>query len=108
MGASFVVFVFVFVFVWASRLSYCFSSTSSGGRLVCRFRVRVCLCVVQSQIDEWVSWLPKPIHVLLEGGASWGWRCLREALLWGGAAVGWHCSGVALIVYMDRQYTEYL
>ena len=66
-----------------------------------------------TQMNEWVSWLPKPILVclraaLLEGGASRGWRCLREALLWGGAAVRWHCSGVALIVYMDRQYTEYL
>jgi hypothetical protein len=26
--------------------------------------------VVQSQIDEWVIWLPKPILVLLEGGAA--------------------------------------
>ena len=70
MGVSFVVFIFVFVFVWASHLSFCFSSTSSGGRLVRRFHVRVRLCVVQSQIDEWVSWLPKPILVLLEGGAA--------------------------------------
>ncbi len=69
-GVSFVVFVFVFVIVWASCLLFCFSCTSSCGRLVRRFRVHVCLCVVQSQIDEWVSWLPKPILVLLEGGAA--------------------------------------
>ncbi len=107
-GISFVVFVFVFVIVWASCLLFCFSCTSSCGRLVCCFRVCVRLCVVQSQIDEWVSWLLKPILVLLEGGASRGWRCLRDGLLWGGTTVGWHCSGVALVVYMDRQSTENL
>jgi hypothetical protein len=96
-GISFVVFVFVFVIVWASRLLFCFSCTSSCGRLVCCFRVRVRLCVVQSQIDEWVSWLPKPILVLLEGGAAWGWRFSGVALLEGGAALGWHCCGVALL-----------
>jgi hypothetical protein len=60
---SFVIFMFVFVF---ARL--------------------------QSQMDELVSLLPKPILVLLEGGAALGWRCsgmalvvLRVALLGGGA-----------------------
>ena len=28
------------------------------------------------------------------------------ALLEGGAAVGWCCSGVALVVYVDRQSTD--
>ena len=39
-----------------------------------------------SQMDELVSWLPKPILVLLEGGAAWGWRCSGVALLEGSAA----------------------
>jgi hypothetical protein len=42
-----------------------------------------------SQLDEWVSWLPKTILMLLEGGAARGWRCLREALFEGGTARGW-------------------
>jgi hypothetical protein len=60
-GVSFVVFVFVFVFVfvymWASRLSF---SLSLCGRLVRLFLF----------LSNWVSWLPKPILVLLEGGAA--------------------------------------
>ncbi len=36
-----------------------------------------------------MSWLPKTILMLLEGGAARGWRCLREALLEGGTARGW-------------------
>jgi hypothetical protein len=65
---SFVVLVFVFVF--------------AGSR---------------SQMDKLVSWLPKPILMLFEGGAAWGWRCSGVALLEGGAAWGWRCSGVALL-----------
>ncbi len=103
---SSVVIVFVFVFVWASCSSI---SSSLCSHLVRRFHVCVRLRVVisfvifvfvyvfarsRSQVNEWVSWLPKPILVclraaLLEGGASQGWRCLREALLLGGAAWGW-------------------
>ena len=82
MGVSFVVFVVImFVFVW--------SRSSLRGRLVCRFRGRhVCLHVVaesngsfivlvvvafvfawsRSQMDV-VSRLPKPVLVLLDGGA---------------------------------------
>ena len=59
-------------------------------------------------MDELVSWLPKPILVLLEGGAAWGWRCLGMTLLEGGTAWGWCCSGVLLVVYVDRQSTAYL
>jgi len=70
--------VVAFVFVW--------SSSSLRGCLVCCFCVRVhllmgVLFVVfvvitfvfawwRSQMDELVSWLPKPILVLLEGGAA--------------------------------------
>ena len=102
-GVSSVVIVFVFVFVWASCSSI---SSSLCSHLVRRFHVCVRLRVVisfvifvfvyvfarsRSQVNEWVSWLPKPILVclraaLLEGGASQGWRCLREALLLGGDA----------------------
>jgi hypothetical protein len=79
-GRSFIIFVVVaFVFAWS-----------------------------QSQLDEWVSWLPKPILMLLEGGIAWVWHCLGLALLEGDTAWGWRCSGVALVVYMDRQSTEYL
>ncbi len=63
---------------------------------------------LRSQMDELVSWLPKSILVLLEGGTAWGWRCSGAALLEGGAAWGWRCSEVALVVYMDRRSMEYL
>ena len=56
-GVSFAMFVFVFMFVfffmWASCLLLFFVFVWS-----------------RSQMDEWVSWLPKPILVLLEGGAA--------------------------------------
>ena len=87
MSVSSVVIVIVFVFVWVSCLSI---SLSWCSRLVRRF----CFCVrlhvvvsfvifmfvfifarLRSQMDEWVSWLPKPILV-----------CLRVVLLGGGAA----------------------
>ena len=70
--------VVAFVFVW--------SGSSMRGRLVRSVCVSVCLRVgtssfvvflflfdflwLRSQMDEWVSWLPKPILVLLEGGAA--------------------------------------
>ena len=47
------VFMFVFFFMWASCLLLFFVFVWS-----------------RSQMDEWVSWLPKPILVLLEGGAA--------------------------------------
>jgi hypothetical protein len=87
------VWVWCFVFVWLSCLS------SRGWvclRVVVSFAVVVVVIFVfawsRSQLDEWVSWLPKPILILLEGGVAWGW----------------HCSGVALVVYVDRRSTEYL
>ena len=111
------------IFAWASCLLFSFSCLSLCGHLVHHFLVWLCLRVVVSfvvfvflfvftrlrgQIDERVSWLPKPILMLLEGGAAWGWRFSGVALLEGGAALGWRCSGVALVVYMDRWSTEYL
>ena len=91
-----------FIFAWASHSSFSFLCLSLCGRLVHCFLVRVPLRVVvsfvvfvfvfifarsQSQIDEWVSWLPKPILVLLEGGAAWGWRFSGVALLEVGAVL---------------------
>ena len=66
------------------------SDSFSQGHLVRRFVVVAFVFAWSwSQLDEWVSWLPKTILMLLEGGAARGWRCLREALLEGGTARGW-------------------
>ena len=99
-----------FIFEWSSCLSLswlwwptaCFFviTVCLGNSL----RGRVCLRVVvsfvvfmvvafvfawsRSHLDELVSWLPKPILMLLEGSAAWGWRCSGVALLEGGAAWG--------------------
>ena len=124
------VWVWCFVFVWSSRsllswlwwlracffiVAVCLGNSLRGWVHLCLVLLFVVFWFVfvfvfarsRSQIDEWVIWLPKPILVLLEGGAAWGWRFSGVALLEGGAALGWRCSGVALFVYMDRRSTEY-
>ncbi len=57
------VFMFVFFFMWASRLLFFFVFVWSSRFVFIFARSR-------SQMHEWVSWLPTPILVLLEGGAA--------------------------------------
>ncbi len=81
MVVSFIMFVFVFMFLfmWASCSSF------SSSLCVC-FR----LCAVAESNGFGVVLLGDGAGCL-EGGASRGWRCLREVLLCGGAARGWRC-----------------
>jgi hypothetical protein len=73
--------------IWCCRVCVCL-------RVVVSFIVLVFVFVFagsRSQMDKLVSWLPKPILMLLEGGAARGWRFSGVALLEGGASWGWRC-----------------
>ena len=80
MGVSFVIFVVVTLSL-RGRIRLCM-----GILFVVIVVVTFVFAWLRSQMDELVSWLPKPILVLLEGGAAWGWRCSGVALLEGSAA----------------------
>ena len=89
-GVSFVIFVVVTLSL-RGRIRLCM-----GILFVVIVVVTFVFAWLRSQMDELVSWLPKPILVLQEGGAAWGWRCSGVALL----------EGSSLVVYVDRQSTE--